>query len=196
MKKLILILLLFVPGLAFSQEPEFIGEVGLLQNDTLKVLDKEYLSTKTNVDASLIFFGLGSAHTKMVVPGRNSSLRVRPGQSLNLIARAVDNNSDPMSVVRIFQFEVYRNSRKAIISSADVFGGINRGELKNIKFGATKFGQSSYSIKFSSLPVGEYGVLVYNPNSQGSGARLIYCFGVGTPKWGSGFPQYNADGVY
>jgi hypothetical protein len=95
----------------------------------------------------------------------------------------------------VFQFEVHHSSRKALIATADVFGSSNN-KFNSLTFHASKYGKSSYDIDMSSLPVGEYGVIVSNPNNRDSKSALIYCFGVGKPKAHSGWRQYNPDGVY
>ncbi|WP_051508875.1 hypothetical protein [Xylanibacter oryzae] len=181
---------------AQNKEPEFIGEVNLIKCDSTLLLDKEYLKTNTSADASLLLFGIGSARTKIEVTGRYAHVRIDNNQSFHLIAKSIDNNSDPMSVVRIFQFAVYHDTRKAEIASSDVYGGISNGKLRNVSYKASKYGNSSYDISFTSLPTGEYGVMVFNPNNRDSHAILIYCFGVGHPKKHRGWVKYGSDGVY
>jgi len=178
-----------------AQEPEFIGEVNVIYKDSVKPLDKEYMSTPSKADAGLVLFGLGSVNTEIIVPRRGAKTRVPIKTELHLIARAADNLSDPMSVIRIFQFEVYHSSRKALIATADVFGSTNN-KFSSLSFRASKYGKSSYDIDITSLPVGEYGVIVSNPNNRDGKSALIYCFGVGKPKARSGWRQYNPDGVY
>lgn len=195
MKKILLMLTLLYPNYMLAQEPEFIGEVNIMYNDSIKLLDKEYMAISSKADASLVLFGIGSINTEIVVPRKSAKTRVPENTELHIIAKASDNLSDPMSVIRVFQFEAYHSSRKALIATADVFGSSNN-KFNSLTFHASKYGKSSYDIKISSLPVGEYGVIVSNPNNRDSKSALIYCFGVGKPKAHSGWRQYNPDGVY
>ncbi len=188
-------LTLLFPSYMLAQEPEFIGEVNVMYNDSVKLLDKEYMAMSSNADAGLVLFGIGSINTEIVVPRKSAKTRVPENTELHIIAKASDNLSDPMSVIRVFQFEVHHSSRKALIATADVFGSSNN-KFNSLTFHASKYGKSSYDIEMSSLPVGEYGVIVSNPNNRDSKSALIYCFGVGKPKAHSGWRQYNPDGVY
>lgn len=195
MKKILLILLLLLPSYMLAQEPEFIGEVNVLYHDSIKPLDKEYMTTSSKADAGLVLFGLGAVNTEIIVPRKSARIRIPEKTELHIIAKALDNQSDPMAVIRIFQFEVHHSSRKALIATADVFGSSNN-KFNSLSFHASKYGKSSYDIDISSLPIGEYGVIVSNPNNRDSKSALIYCFGVGKPKAHSGWRQYNPDGVY
>ena len=194
MKKILLLLALF-PFYTFAQEPEYIGEVNLIYGNKVLKMDKEYMSSATRADAGLILFGIGSEHSKIVVPGKVATTRVPEKTEFHIIARAMDHNSDPMSVVRVFRFKTHHNSRRAEVANADVFGSSNQ-RFKSIKFNAVKYGKSSYDILFSFLPAGEYGVIVSNPNSRDSRSTLIYCFGVGSPKKSNNWRYYGSDGVY
>lgn len=44
MKKILLMLTLLYPNYMLAQEPEFIGEVNIMYNDSIKLLDKEYMA--------------------------------------------------------------------------------------------------------------------------------------------------------
>ncbi len=195
MRNLLLIIALIVSLNCSAQEPEFIGEVNIHLNDTTRLLDKEYMSTSSKADAGLSLFGVGSINTEISVNGRNAKVRVPADTEFSITAKALDNNSDPMSVIRVFQFEVHRGSRRALIAKASVFGSSNN-KFSSLSFTAAKYGKSSYNIKFSSLPVGEYGVIVSNPSNLDGKSALIYCFGVGKPKAHSGWPKYNPDDMY
>ena len=195
MRKLLLTIALATSLVCNAQEPEFIGEVNIHLNDTTRLLDKEYMSTSSKADAGLSLFGVGSINTEIFVNGRTAKVRVPTDTEFSITAKALDNNSDPMSVIRVFQFEVHRDSRRALIAKASVFGSSNN-KFSSLSFTATKYGKSSYNIKFSSLPVGEYGVIVSNPSNLDGKSALIYCFGVGKPKAHSGWPKYNPDDMY
>lgn len=195
MKKILLMLTLLFPSYILAQEPEFIGEVNILYHDSIKPLDKEYMTTASKADAGLVLFGLGAVNTEIIVPRKSARTRIPEKTELHIIAKASDNQSDPMAVIRIFQFEVHHSSRKALIATADIFGSSNN-KFNSLSFHASKYGKSSYDIDISSLPIGEYGIIVSNPNNRDSKSALIYCFGVGKPKAHSGWRQYNPDGVY
>lgn len=195
MRKLLFIFALASSLTSNAQEPEFIGEVNIRIKDSTEMLDKEYMSTSSKADAGLSLFGVGSINTEIFVSGKNAKKRVPENTEFSLIARALDNNSDPMSVIRVFQFEMHHNSRRALVSKASVFGNSNS-KFNSLSFVASKYGKSSYRIIFPLLPVGEYGVIVSNPSNLDGKSALIYCFGVGKPKAHSGWPKYNPDDMY
>ena len=64
-------------------------------------------------------------NTEIIVPRKNARTRIPEKTEINIIAKALDNQSDPMAVIRIFQFEVHHFSRKALIATTDIFGSSN-----------------------------------------------------------------------
>ena len=53
MKKILLMLTLLYPNYMLAQEPEFIGEVNIMYNDNIKLLDKEYMAMSSYIFRSI-----------------------------------------------------------------------------------------------------------------------------------------------
>ena len=85
MKKILLMLTLLYPNYMLAQEPEFIGEVNIMYNVNIKLLDKEYMAMSSKVDASLVLFGIGSINTEIVVPRKSAKTRVPENTELHII---------------------------------------------------------------------------------------------------------------
>lgn len=183
MKKIILLLLLCIPVISSfaqeSKEPEFVGEVNLLKSDSTTIpLDKEFSKIKTKASASMYIVGMGKVKTKINVDGGKASARVSQGEDFKLIVKAVDNQSDPLSIINIFQFDASGSKRKAELSSLGTFGGHTDNKLELIEYSAKKFGESSYLITLKSKPIGEIGVIVKNPNNRDEKSIIVACFGI------------------
>ena len=163
-KLLFLISILFCTG-SYAQEtvtePDFIGEVLVLNPDNSTTpLEKATVKIKTNVD------------------GPSAQVRLHQGDDFKLIVRAVDNNTDPMSIINIFQFETGKKVRKAELSSLSTFGGASSNNLELLPYTAKKYGESSYLITLKEKPVGEYGITVRNPNSLDEKNIIVASFGI------------------
>lgn len=181
-KKLLFLLLLLANFTCFinaqSNEPDFVGEVNLLNGDNMTALEKEYAKIKTKAGASMYLVGIGSIKTKINVKGSTSKVRVKQGDDFKLIIKAVDNVSDPMSIINIFQFDVTSSARKAELSSLATFGGHNDNKLKLVEYTAKKYGESSYLITLKDAPSGEFGITVKNPNNKDEKNIVVACFGI------------------
>lgn len=174
MKKILFILLAFISLTTNAQkfEPEFIGEVNLTTDGNIKLLDKSKIVTKTSADASILFTGIGSIRSKFYVQGKQASVRIKRGIPFSLIVNAGDNSIDPFSVITVFRFDVKNGKRRAELSNIGVWSSSSDNNLKMVQFQAKKFGSHSYSISFSNLLPGEYGVIVNKIPST------VMCFGV------------------
>ena len=157
-------------------EPDFIGEVLLLNEDSsLTQLDKEIgdlvsgISWATNSWDAL----------NLEVNGSKSQLRLKL-KSLQLIVRAVDNNSDPLSIISIYKFKTKKRKRKVLLSENNS-GTLLKSKTHSeniIRFSGKRYGNSSYIIHLEDLETGEYGVLVLNPNSNDQKRIVISCFSI------------------
>lgn len=168
-------------GMAAAQqlEPEFVGEVNYLKDpQTVVALEKQRTVLKTKAGASVYLTGIGKVKSKINVAGGQSPVRVPSSGKLQFIVRAVDNNSDPMSIVNVFRFKANSKARKAEVSSASSFGGTSQNNLDYVSFTAKKYGTSSYLIEIASLEPGEYGITVTNPNNKDEKSMIVSCFGV------------------
>lgn len=182
MKKILLLFLLCISMMPCfaqeGQEPEFVGEVNLINGDVISPLDKEFIKVKTKASASMYIVGMGKVKTKINVAGKSANVRASQDEDFKLVVRAVDNNSDPLSIINIFQFETGKNKRTAELSSLGTFGGHTDNNLKLIEYSAKKFGESSYLITLKEKPVGEMGVIVRNPNNKDEKNIIVACFGI------------------
>lgn len=164
---------------AQESEPEFIGEVNLVKQDkSVMLLDKENVQIKTKAGASLYLVGIGSVKSRITIKTPKASARVGKGEQFTLIVRAVDNNSDPLSVISLFKFEVKGKQRRAEMAKSNTFGGSSSGNMDYIRFQAKKYGNSSYILTIPNIEEGEYGLMVHNPNDKDEKAAIVACFGV------------------
>lgn len=167
--------------LAFSQqieEPEFIGEVLLIENDSAAtLLEKKLVTITVKADATMYIFGMGKVKEKVEVDGEKSPIRVKAGK-LKMIVRSSDNQSDPMSIISLFQFEVKKGKRKVMTSTVGTFTGAKSGNTTSVYFSAKKYGESSYILTIPSIEPGEYGFTVANPNNKDEKTIVVSAFGV------------------
>lgn len=182
-----LILLLFccisLPN-AFAQEltvaePDFVGEVvAVLPDNTATQLEKENIMTRTRANASAIIFGVGKAKTKLIIESPNAGVRLNKNDDICFVVRAVDNNSDPISIINIFRFESTGKRRLAETASVSSFGSVKSGKLEHLPYTAKKYGTGSYLIKLSEKPEGEYGITVKNPNNVDQKSVIVATFAI------------------
>ena len=141
---------------AQESEPEFIGEVNLVRsNISYTLLDREQVKVKTKAGASLYIVGIGSVKSRITIETPQASARTKANEPFSLIIRCVDNASDPIAVISIFQFEKKGKQRRAELSSSNTFGGVSEGNMKMVKFTAKKFGTSSYKVTINPPTPGE-----------------------------------------
>src|SRR5690554_616128 len=107
MKTIFLLLLGIFSVSLWSQglisEPEFIGEGYIINSDnsTLK-LEKQTVQFKTKAGASVYLTGIGKIKTKIQINGCCSSSIYTPDDEIKIVVRAVDNQTDPLSIIQIF----------------------------------------------------------------------------------------------
>lgn len=185
MKKLVLFLLAaiawqasFANGTTTHPEPEFIGEVYVINNDDVLLLEKNRTTIRTQANASMYIFGIGDIKSRIKIPNACSSTRVDANKKLQLIVRANNNNSDPLTIINFFEFDQERSERSAILSKAGTFSGVSEGTLRHVKYNAKKYGESSYLVTIENLDNGEYGITVTDANAT-EGSLFISCLGVG-----------------
>lgn len=164
---------------AQTAEPEFIGEVFHLDPaGQTTLLEKQRVVVKTKAGASMYIVGIGKIKSKINIKGGKSNTRFPASEKLQLIVKAVDNESDPMSIVAIFKFKANSKSRKAELSSLSTFGGQSDNNMDFVDFTAKKYGESSYLIEINHLEPGEYGITVTNPNNKDEKNLIVSCFGI------------------
>ncbi len=184
MKKIVLILLSFwclqTKAQVSIDEPEFIGQVMVLQTDSTGILlGKESGQIKTKAGASLYLTGIGSVKSRITLEGAKAAVRLKEAYPIRLVIRCVDNMTDPVSIISITPFEIKKDQRRAEISKANTFGGSSSNTMERVDFNAKKYGESSYLIVLENLEAGEYGIMVSNPNTQDEkNTLMLSCFGV------------------
>ncbi|MBR2261910.1 MAG: hypothetical protein IJ916_09460 [Paludibacteraceae bacterium] len=185
MKKITTLLFLFtclLCGSLYAQEtapePDFVGECFYLKKDgsTMK-LEKSRTVARTKANAGLYIAGIGKVKTEIHIETPKSTSRIK-GSSIKLIVKAVDNLSDPMSIISIFKFEEKKKYRRAEIASAGTFSGSTGNDMDYIDFDAKKYGESSYLLSIENLKPGEYGIIVTNPNNKDEKQVIVSCFGI------------------
>ena len=174
MKKIAIFLIAAIASFGlFAQnvdEPNFIGEAMILNADeTTTLLEKQTVQVTTKNQMVVIV-------QHMVLNGCCAGVRAEAGK-LQLIVRAVDNNSDPMSIIRIIKFDVKKKKRQSELASVG-YGGVKEGKMKLVNFTGTKFGTSSYLLTIPNIAAGEYGIIVTNPNVRDEKITVVSTFGI------------------
>ena len=103
-------------------EPDFIGEVVTILPDGSSKLEKETVLLRTRANASAQIFGIGKAKTKLIIDTPEAAVRLKGDDDIRFIVKAVDNATDPISIINVFRFETNKKKRLAELSSVRSFG--------------------------------------------------------------------------
>lgn len=163
------------------KEPSFIGECLLIKPDnSTALLEKHLTQNRVVASTGLRITGIGKVRSQLQIPGCCSSITVNKDNEIQFIIKNTDNETDPFSIVKIFQFEKKKKYRRAEVSSLSNFGTSKSNNFKNIPFTGEKFGDSSYLIKVNpeNIEPGEYGVIIMNPNSLDEKQIVVSTFSV------------------
>ena len=172
-------------AMAQSLEPDFEGEVvGVYPDGTTKRLEKQNTRIKTGGSVYVAGFAVNKTKTKVLIEGGAAGVRFRSVEPLQLIARATDNYSDPMSIVRVFKMQSNKKQRSAVIAAAGTFNTTSN-DMEYLPFEAKKYGESSYLLTFEQRPAGEYGVIISNPNNVDEKMVIVSTFGIDDPETGA-----------
>jgi len=159
-------------------EPEFIGEAFFLKpNGSTAQLDKEIADLKSGISWAKNAWNAISIE----IPGGKAQTRFRTGEPLQLVVRAVDNNSDPLTIVSIYKFKAKTKSRSVIIGKDDRGTPAGNSRTYNkvlVRFSGKKYGKSSYLIALQDLEPAEYGIVVTNPNNRDEKRVVVSSFGI------------------
>ncbi len=182
MKKFILgmIFLLSLSSFAQVKEPTFVGEAFILKGDNSALhLEKEQVKLKTRAGVGLYLVGIGKVKTKIDVAGCCSGASYSPENEIKLVVRAVDNETDPLSIIQVFKFDKKKKKRLAELASIGTFSGGSSNNLDYLKFRGEKYGEKSYLLTINNFERGaEYGVIVSNPNSLDQKNIIVSTFGI------------------
>lgn len=182
MKKILLMLVALgiCTGVCASiPEPEFSGEVLAVRTDgTTEKLEKNNVKIKTGAGVYVAGFAVNKMKTKIVVNGGQAQVRFAEDEPVTLVVRAVDNRTDPMSIVRVFKMKNKKQQRSAVISAVGSFSATSN-DMDYLPFSAKKHGESSYLLTFDRPEPGEYGVIISNPNNVDEKMVIVSTFGIG-----------------
>ncbi len=159
------------------KEPDFIGEAYLLKADGSFVqLDKEIGDFTSGISWSHNSFNALS----LKIDGGNAQSRFTSNEPLQLVVRAVDNNSDPLAIISIYKLKASKKKRTFLLGE-DNSGTLMKSRTNSkgmIRFSGQKYGTSSYLITLKDLEAGEYGIIVSNPNNRDEKRVIVSCFGI------------------
>ncbi len=183
MKKLLIVLcglLLTSTVWAQQEEPDFVGEVLLIRADgSSEKLDKSISQIRTRVNAGALLVGIGKAKTKVVVDGVASATQIKVSETgYRFIVRAVDNQTDPLAIIRIFRFKPNKKQRLAEIASVSTFGSVKSNKLDYLNYKAKKYGAACYEVTLDEPTVGCFGITVSNPNNLDEKQMIISTFDI------------------
>ena len=161
------------------QEPEFIGESMVLKSDnSTQLLEKHTIQTRSASNVSMIITGIGSVKSKLQIDGCCSATKLKSADNIQFIVRAVDNNTDPMAIVKIFKFDSSKKYRRAEMASTNNWGTTKTNKLAYLNFTAKKYGVNSYLITLKDKPAGEYGITITNPNAVDEKGTIVSTFSI------------------
>lgn len=151
--------------------------VGVFPDGNAGKLEKHNVRMKTGAGVYIAGFAASKQKTKVVIDGSAAGVRFDGSEPFELIVRAKDNKADPMSIVRVFRMKATPKNRSAVISAVGSFS-VSTNTLDYLPFSATKYGESSYRLKFDTRPTGEYGVIVTNPNNVDEKQVIVSTFAI------------------
>jgi hypothetical protein len=176
---LIAVLMSVLPTMAQQViEPDFIGNAYLIKTDNSNVpLDKEFGDFTSGMSWSSNSWNARS----LEIAGGKANTRFPSGKPLQLVVRAVDNNSDPLTIISIYKLKAKKKTRSVVLSE-DNSGTLMKSRTHNaknmVRFSGKKYGTSSYLINLEGLKVGEYGIIVSNPNNRDEKRVVVSCFAI------------------
>lgn len=182
-KLLSILTMVFIYSSANAQnieEPDFVGEsIYLTPENTTVPLEKNITQSRSVASTGLILTGFGKYRTQLQIEGCCASTKIsKKNNNIRLIIKAVDNNTDPFSIIKVFKFEQKKKFRRAEVASVNSFGSAKSNNLEYVSFIGKKFGKSSYLISISPKEVGEYGITVSNPNAIDEKSIVVSSFAI------------------
>jgi ribosomal protein S6E (S10) len=127
------------------REPDFIGEAySLVSDNSFIQLDKEIGDLTNGVSLSSNSWNALS----LEVTGGKAQTRFSSSELLQLVVRAVDNNSDPLAIISIYKFRAKPKTRSVVIEE-DNSGTLMKSRTNSkdmVRFSGKKYGITSYLI--------------------------------------------------
>jgi len=183
MKKIIILFsLLLLINYTFAQnapkEPDFVGEAFILKaNGEIFELEKETVQFKTKVGVSVFLVGIGKMKTKIQIDNCCSGAVYSPDNEIQIVVKAINNETDPLSIIKIFKFKQKKKKRLAELSSVGTFSGGSSNNLNYLKFRGKKYGEKSYLLTIKKYERGsEYGIIVSNPDALDQRSTIVSTF--------------------
>lgn len=111
------------------QEPEYIGQVALVQSDSSQVVlvkEEAEMKTKTSGFGYIPIPGsslLNKGKTFLRVKGNTSPNKIAKGE-VQLIVRVKDNNEDPKNSIGVFQFETKKKERRFTLAEVGLLSRV------------------------------------------------------------------------
>lgn len=165
--KLLSITLFLFSTICFSQtitapEPDFEGEIVAVTTDNEhQELEMVTTSVKSGQSVGRMVTGVGKVKARVIAKGKTSTTQIKQSDTLYFIYNHGSNKVLPTKIIQLLEFKQRKKHREYLVSSSsNVSGQTDTGVLDLIKFKATKYGESSYLIKVSNLPAGEYAFFV------------------------------------
>lgn len=146
-------------------EPNYVGTVLLIDENgnTLGTLENQKVAIRANSNAGVFIVGVGSTKTRQYVKGKSSPLRVKKGKIL-LLAKSINNFSNPNEVIEVFKLEQGKKDRSIVISEAHTYGGTKSSDIDYLPFNAYPYKGSSYLIELNIDQAGEYAIALNGSN--------------------------------
>lgn len=162
------------------KEPNFVGEVHLIKSDNSRTeLEKHIALGRSVASTGLILTGIGKVREQVQIEGCCSSTKIKKGEDFYFIIKNVDNNTDPLAVIKIFKFEPKRKFRRAELNSMSSLGlAVRENNFQYVSFSGERYGESSYLVKVSGISTGEYGIIVLNPSNLNQKQTIISSFAI------------------
>jgi len=158
-------------------EPDFIGEAYLFKNDSTTVsLDKEI----GDYTAGMSWSSNSWNALSLEIREGKAQTRFPSSEQLKIVVRAVDNNSDPLTIISIYKFKA-KSSKRTVVLSEEKSGTLMKSRTNSkdmVRFNGKKIGTASYIIELKNLKPGEYGIIVSNPNNRDEKRTVVSCFGI------------------
>lgn len=104
----------------------------------------------------------GSSGMDIVFKGKNSTYQIEGGQSVRLLIKGENNDTDPMDSYRIVRFNTSKKERRIqwIEFESSLIGTAETKKAGYVQFEGHKYGNQSYllTIPASEMEEGEYGI--------------------------------------
>lgn len=159
-------------------EPNFIGEVYVINEGETLLLEKQKSLIHAKATAVKYLLGIGDVKVRVQIANELSSTRIKKGEDLKFLVRVENNRKDPLAGVTLFKFEQKKGKRTAIIKLEGPLISNSATKLNQHEFVAERYGEFSYLLSVKNLEEGEYGILVDGTIGP-DGMIVISTFGVG-----------------